>query len=110
MATDKIKLVQGDTRPQIQVTLTDEGTGAVINLTGATCIMKFRAAGAANVLDTLNGTVTNGTGGVVVFPWNATTLDVPAGDYEGEISVTFPNGGGLQTVYDVLKFKLREDF
>jgi hypothetical protein len=46
----------------------------------------------------------------VVFQWNPTTLSVPAGDYEGEIEVTFPSGGGIQTVYDLLKFKLREDF
>jgi hypothetical protein len=108
--TEKIRLVQGDTRPQLQCTLTDEITGAIINITGATCVLKFRASGATTLLDTLTGTVTDGAGGVVVFQWNSTTLDVPAGDYEGEIEVTFPSGGGIQTVYDLLKFKLREDF
>jgi hypothetical protein len=108
--TERIKLVQGDTRPQLQLTLTDEGTEAAIDITGAVCTMKFRAAGETTVLDTLTGVVTNGPGGVVVFFWNSTTLDVPAGDYEGEVSVAFPNGGGLQTVYEILKFRLREDF
>jgi hypothetical protein len=32
-----------------------------------------------------------------------------AGDYEGEIQITFVDGT-IQTVYDLLKFKLREDF
>jgi hypothetical protein len=31
------------------------------------------------------------------------------GDYEGEIEITFPDGQ-IQTVYDPLKFKVREDF
>ena len=107
---EKIKLVQGDTRPQLKVTLTDEGTGAAIDVTGAVCTMKFRAFEDTVVLDTLTGIVTNGVGGEVVFLWNANSLNVPAGDYQGEVSVAFPNGGGLQTVYEVLKFKLREDF
>lgn len=107
---DKIKLVQGDTRPQIKVTLTDEGTGAAINVTGATVEMKFRAVGSSTLLDTLTGYVLDGPAGTVVFIWNANTLNQPAGDYEGEVQVTFPNGGGIQSVYELLKFKLREDF
>lgn len=107
---EKIKLVQGDTRPQIQTTLTDENTGNAIDITGATCLLKFRAVGSTTLVDTLTGTVTNGAGGVVVFPWNNTTLNVDAGDYEGEIEVTFPAGQGKQTVYELLKFKVREDF
>ncbi|MEY5145612.1 MAG: hypothetical protein RL745_981 [Actinomycetota bacterium] len=107
---EKIKLVQGDTRPQIQVTLTDDTSGAPIDITGATCRMYFRAVGSTTLVDTLIGAVSNGPAGVVVFAWNQNTLSVDAGDYEGEIEVTFPAGQGKQTVYDVLKFKVREDF
>jgi hypothetical protein len=32
-----------------------------------------------------------------------------AGDFEGEIEITFGDGQ-IQTLYDVLKFKIREDF
>jgi len=106
---DKIKLVQGDSRPQIQVTLTDEGTGAVIDVTGATCRMKFRASGSATVLDTLVAAPLNAALGQIVFNWNPTSLTQPPGDYQGEIEITFSNGD-IQTVYEVLKFKLREDF
>jgi hypothetical protein len=55
--------------------------------------------------------VTNGAGGVVVFFWSdsPTILDGDAGDYEGEIEITFANST-IQTVYDLLKFKLRQDF
>ena len=108
--SEKIKLVQGDTRPQIQATLTDENTGEPIDISNATCLMKFRAVGADVLTDTLNGVVLNGPNGVVVFPWNSTTLDCDPGDYEGEIEVTFPNNAGRQTVYDLLKFKVRAEF
>ena len=108
--TDKIKLVQGDTRPQLQLTITDENTGAIIDITGASVVMKFRAVGDTVVLDTLTGIVTNGPAGQVVLPWNPTSLNVPAGDYEGEVQVTFSSGQGVQTVYDLLKFKVRPEF
>lgn len=107
---EKIKLVQGDTRPQIQVTLTDENTGLPIDITNATCRLKFRAAGSSTLVDTLTGVVSNGPAGMVVFGWNPTSLDVEPGDYEGEVEVTFPSSGGVQTVYELLKFKVREDF
>lgn len=107
---EKIKLVSGDTRPQLQLTITDETTGAAIDITGATVRMRFRAVGETTVLDTLIGIVTNGPAGQVVFNWNSTTLNVEAGDYEGEVEVTYQLGQGVQTVYDLLKFKVREDF
>ena len=108
--SEKIKLVQGDTRPQIKVFLTDDTTGLPIDITGAACLMKFRAVGAEVLTDTLTGAVLDGPNGVVVFPWNSTTLDCDPGDYEDEIEVTFPNNSGRQTVYDLLKFKVRADF
>lgn len=108
--TEKIKLVRGDTRPQVKLTLTDETTGLPIDITGATVLMKFRAVGSTTLVDTLTGTVINGAAGVVVIPWNPTTLAVDAGDYEGEVEVTYSSGQGVQTVYDLLKFKVREDF
>ena len=51
---DKIKLVQGDTRPALVVTLTDEVTGLPINITGATPRLKFRKAAAATLTATLD--------------------------------------------------------
>lgn len=107
--TEKIKLVQGDTRPQVKVTLTEETTGAVINLTGATVRLRFRQTGSTTVLDTLTGVITGATTGEVVFAWNPTTLNVDPGDYEGEIEITF-SSGEIQTVYDLVKFKVRQDF
>jgi hypothetical protein len=109
--TEKIKLVQGDTRPVLVCTVKDNTTGLPINLTGAVVRLKFRAAGAAALTATITGSVTDGVNGVVAFyPSTAPEmLEGAPGDYEGEIEITFDDGQ-IQTVYDLLKFKVREDF
>lgn len=109
--TEKIKLVQGDTRPALVCNLTDDTTGAAINITGATVLLKFRAAGATALTATVTGSITDAAAGQVVFyPASAPAmLQGEPGDYEGEIEITFGDGQ-IQTVYDVLKFKVREDF
>ena len=108
---EKIKLVRGDiNRPQIQATLTDENTGDVIDITNATVLLKFRQTGATTLTDTITGTIIDPTNGVVVFAMSQTALAGEPGDYEGEIEVTFDAGGGVQTVYELLKFFIREQF
>ena len=109
--SDKIKLVQGDTRPALVCTVTDENTGDPINIVGCTCRLKFREVGATTLKATLTGTVTDGAAGEVTFYWasDPNSLSGEPGDYEGEIEIEFTDGQ-VQTVYDVLKFKLREDF
>lgn len=106
---EKIKLVRGDTRPQLEITLTDESDGSAINITGATVRMRFRAAGTDTVLSNFTGVISDAANGKAVFLWPQGALDVEPGEYEGEIEVTFPDTT-VQTVYDVLKFKLREQF
>lgn len=108
---EKIKLVQGDTRPVLTVTLTDATTGLPISVTGATPRLKFRAVGDTTLRVTIVGTVTNGAAGQVVFDWSdePTALDGEPGDYEGEVEITFADNT-VQTVYEILKFKLRQDF
>jgi hypothetical protein len=104
---EKIKLVAGDTRPQVKVTLTDDTTGDPIDIgVGGTVAMHFRATGTDVVLFTLAGTVVDSANGVVVFSWPPHSLDLEAGMYEGEIEITFTDGTN-QSVYDLLQFKLR---
>ena len=123
----KIRLVQGDTKPAIVVSLTDEVSGSPIGLNTTTVRMFFRALGETTILTTLTGTLlagrvtddgtvdstapydVSGSGGRVQFNWGSTDLVQPAGDYEGEIEITYADGA-KQTVFDLLKFKLREDF
>ena len=109
--TEKIRLVRNDTRPVLVCTVTDDTTSLPLNLVGATVVLKFRAAGATTLTATVTGTVTDGVNGVVAFyPSTAPEmLEGAPGDYEGEIEITFSDGQ-IQTVYDTLRFKVREDF
>lgn len=106
-----IKLVQGDNLPEITLTLTDNNTGDPIDLSAATTtvVVKLRALGGTTVLSTLSCIkVGDGTQGVVKFYFPASTLDVPAGSYQGEIEISF--NGQILTVYDLLQFALRAEF
>lgn len=120
--SETIYLVQGDTRPQLQITvrdrnqaaagkvldLEDQSTWALVNLTGATVRLRIRAIGATTIKSTLVGTLTNAVNGEVIFLFDANTLDT-AGTFEGEIEYT-ESGGGIQTVYDLIKLQVREQF
>lgn len=109
--SEKIKLVQGDTRPALVCNITDDTTGLPLPITGATIVLFFRQAGSTTLQATVPGTVTDGPNGQVVFyPASAPSmLTGDPGDYEGEIQITFSDGQ-IQTVYDLLKFRVREDF
>lgn len=107
--SDKIKLVQGDTRPYIRLTLKDADS-QTINVHDATVRLKFRALGSTNTLFNVTAIKPQGgTDGVVVFGFPPGALNVDAGLYEGEIEIDF-GGGDVQTVYDTLKFTVRAQF
>lgn len=130
--TEKIKLVQGDTRPQIKCVITDANNGQIVDLSGSTVLLKFRKSGTKTILFTLpgylqagledaNGNVsqaapgdayaTPGKGGRVAFQFSTGNLDVTPGQYEGEIEVTFPApNAGIQTVFTPLIFQVRAQF
>lgn len=105
---ERIDLVRGDTRPQLRVVLTDEVTAEPINLTGATGLLKFRELGTTTLSATLTGTVTDPLNGIIIFEWGNNSLNT-AGEFEGELSITFPDSS-VQTAYDILRFRVREDF
>jgi hypothetical protein len=120
--SDTIKLVTGDTLPELTFTLKDSNTAASgltldqnnsdtwapINVTGATVKLRLRELGSTTVKTTLTCTVTNGSEGKVATDFPSGTLDT-AGTFEGELELTF-SGGGKQTVQDLIKFKVRSDF
>lgn len=106
-----IKLVQGDNLPEVTLTLTDRATGDPLNLSAATTntVVKLRALGGTTVLSTIPCWKPNGgLDGVVTFSFPANTLDIPAGQYQGEIEISF--NGQILTVYDLLQFTLRAEF
>lgn len=129
MATDKIRLVQGDTAPQLQLSMTDQRTRRPLDLSapGTTARLLFREVGAdivkatmpcfaiAGYVDPETGDVdyrppydVAGRGGRLAMDWSADALGT-AGEFEGEVEVTFPDGR-IQTAFAILKFQVREQF
>jgi len=120
--SDTLNLVTGDTLPELTFTLRDSNaavsgqtldpnnsaTWAPIDVTGASVKLRLRELGSTTVKSTLACTVTSGTGGTVATDFPTGTLDT-AGTFEGEIEITF-SAGGIQTVYDLIKLKVRSDF
>lgn len=105
---ERIKLVQGDNRPYIRMTLW-QADGTAMNLQNATVVVHFRRAGESTVLSTLAcSKVNGGASGEVSFNFPGQTLNVEPGAYEGEIEIDFD--GEKQTVYEVLKFTVRSQF
>jgi hypothetical protein len=109
--SEKIKLVRNDTAPAIVVTIRDEVTGSTINISGASARLYFRQLGAQELQATVIGTLLDPENGVCAFypSANPDMLSGPAGDYQGEVEITYADGT-IQTVYTLLKFKVREDF
>lgn len=106
--TERIKLVQGDNLPYIKLALKNADSTA-LDVSDATVVVYFRKAGSTTTLSTLAcQNVTDGTDGEVQFNFPGATLDVDAGQYEGEIEIDF--AGQIQTVYSILKFTVRAEF
>jgi hypothetical protein len=119
---DTLKLVTGDTLPDLRFVLkdassspdgvtydaNDSSTWAPIDLTGATVALRIRLIGSTTVTATLAGIVSDPEGGAVLVPFTGNSFG-ESGLYEGELEITFATGG-IQTVYDLVKFKVRNDF
>ena len=104
-----IKLVRNDTGPQLRLTLTDSLTGSAVDLTGATVTLHIRAIDTTTVLVSRNATIAAPLTGVAVIAWQATDLDLDAGEYEGEVETVLASGL-RETIFDLLQFTVREDF
>ena len=61
------------------------------------------------MLFTVSLGITTAADGTCYMIWPANSLDVEPGIYEGELQLTDGNSR-VQTVYDKLKFKVREQF
>ena len=107
---DVIRLVQGDSKPVVIVTLTDDVTNSALDISSAstTVTVRFAPVG-GDLLSTIScSKVGSGTDGKIQFDFSGGILDdVDPGEYEGEIVVS-TSGAGTQTVYDKLKFRVRE--
>jgi hypothetical protein len=109
--TSRIKLVRGDTGPQIMLALTDTVTGNPTDLTGATVTLHFRAADSDVVLFSRPAFINpdTDTTGVCFIEWADGDLDQEEGDYDGEVEIV--NATGVrETIFGLLKFRIRKDF
>ena len=108
---DVIRLVKRNSKPDIIVTLTDDNTGSAIDLSAGTTsvTVKFRKQNTTTVLSTINTSkVGGGITGQIQFDFAGGVLNVDAGMYEGEVNIDF--NGSIQTVYDLIKFRVRDNF
>lgn len=122
---DTIRLVSGDTLPELNITLRDSNTAApgaildqsdpttwnIIDLTNVSKVeMNFRQLNTTTIKETILCTlVTPLTGGNIIMQWTTTALDGAVGEYEGEIVITYSSGKVI-TVRDLLKFDIRARF
>jgi len=120
--SDTIKLVVGDTLPELTFNLKDSNsaasgqtldiedstTWAPIDLTNGTVKLRIREVGKSTVLSTITATISAPTSGTctLIFPSGTWTA---AGTFEGELEFT-KSDGNIQTVQDLIKFKVRDDF
>ena len=105
-----IKVVQGDTKPDITLTLTDQITGNPLDLSSSTTIVRvnFRLTGSVDAPSVIVCTKVDAANGVVRFDFSGGILNIEPGTYEAEVEVSF--NGATHPVYDVLKFRVRADF
>lgn len=107
MEYETIKLVKGDNRPYIKLTLTkSDGTPLDVSDANTTVSLHFRSVKSDTVLTTIPVSKINGSAGEVMFNFPGATLNVEPGFYEGEVEISFD--GEKQTLYDRLKFFVRD--
>jgi hypothetical protein len=108
---ERIKIVQGDTGPQIRCSLTDASTGEPIDLTGAQAFMHVRQVGEEALAFSLPLYINPefASTGQAIAIFRPGDWDREAGEYEAELEVVNPSTGFRQTVFELMRFKLRED-
>jgi hypothetical protein len=108
---ERIKIVQGDTGPQIRCSLTDASTGEAIDLTGAQAFIHVRQVGEETLAFSLPLYINPefASTGQAIAIFRPGDWDREAGEYEAELEVVNPSTGFRQTVFELMRFKLRED-
>jgi hypothetical protein len=106
---DVIRLVVGDDRPVITITFIDDITGLEYDVSSSTVSVRFRQKGVDDVLlatiPCTNGPANN----EARFDFTGGVLDgIEPGHYEGEVVID--EGSEIQTVYDVINFRIRDNF
>jgi deferrochelatase/peroxidase EfeB len=104
-----INFVQGDTAPQLRLTLKDSLLpDQALDLTGAVVKLHIRAVNSQTVL-TKTAQLTDATAGIATITWADTDWQGAAGTYEGEVEVYYSATNIRETVYELVSFTLRDD-
>lgn len=120
--SETLNFVTGDTLPALTLTLKNKNaavSGSIldpdnsatwepVNISGATVRLRLRKVGETALADTRTFLITNATDGICETDFATDTFSA-AGTYEGEVEITYANGN-KQTVHDLVRFKVREDF
>ena len=120
--SETVKLVKGDTLPELTITLKDSNTAASgqsldpedpstfapIDVTGGTVRVRVREIGETTILKTITTSITDASAGKVAMLFPTDTFP-SAGIYEAEVEFT-KSDGNLKTVNDLIKLSLRDDF
>lgn len=107
-----IYLVQGDTGPQIFISVTREDSGLAIDVSGGSARLKVRKKGSTTLDFTLTAANTgnNLAEGKLYFSLDGGQLaTIASGNYEGEVELTL-SSGIIETVYEKIDIVIREDF
>lgn len=101
----KLKLVKGDTMPNLVFTV--KRGGVVVNLGTATATFVIKPAGGGTQVNAGHDSVamTSPSEGIITYTFNATDL-ATAGEYVGELKITFSEGV-IQTLYDKVHMTVR---
>ena len=86
----------------------DSDTFAPVDVSGGTVRVRIRQIGTETILKTITTTITDATNGKVAMTFPSATFPA-AGVYEAEVEFTKSNND-VQTVVDLIKFNVREDF
>lgn len=121
--SETIKFVSGDTRPILNITIKDSNTAAAgqtldsensttwaaIDLSTATAVKLLIRKVGESTFSTITGSPTDAAAGKYSFTPIASTFP-SAGTYEGEIEIEYNSGTSVHSLYDLIKFQVREDF
>jgi len=100
MARTTIKVIKDDKGYDLNFTLKDN-EGVVVNLTGATLLLKVQKPGAAALKFSGSMSIVSAEAGTCKYTVLATNFDT-AGDYYAEIEATYGGGSQIITFPDIV--------
>ena len=106
-----IDLVQNDTKPTLRFTAKEGDCGEIgVAIPLTSCVVKFifkKALGSGTYKFKRICDITDALNGICEYSWQTGDLDT-AGEFSGELEITFPDGK-IQTNYNPVSFIIRKE-